>query len=136
MQEKISIHNSAGEIARTPELIRNLQISQLTFETGGHSLPYCQRITCGDSPGKPVLAVFLHGVGSVGHDNFLQIRIPAVPLIRYCEKHGIKAVLLFPQCEQGYQWVDVPWNSESHVMPEVPSLFQSLAMEIEWSSAR
>ena len=128
MNGKISIHNSAAEMAETPELIRTLQIQQLAFEADGHTLPYCQRITCGNSPGEPVLAVFLHGIGSVGHDNFLQIRIPAAPMVRYCENRGIKAVLLFPQCEQGYQWVNVPWNSRSHVMPEVPSLFQSLAM--------
>lgn len=35
MNGKISIHNSAAEMAETPELIRTLQIQQLAFEADG-----------------------------------------------------------------------------------------------------
>ena len=126
----IFIHNSAGELAQKPELIRRLQFEQLLFRRGDQALPYCQKITCPDRPGAPALLIFLHGVGSVGHDNFLQIRIPGEPLTAYCESRGIKTVLLFPQCERGFQWVDVPWSTESHLMPETPSPYLSMAMEL------
>ena len=126
----ISIHNSAGELAQTPELIQRLRLEQLLFRRGDHALPFCQKVTCPGRPEAPALLMFLHGAGSVGHDNFLQVRIPAEPLIRYCESREIKAVLLFPQCERNFQWVNVPWNTESHLMPETPSLHLSMAMEL------
>lgn len=58
MNGKISIHNSAAEMAETPELIRTLQIQQLAFEADGHTLPYCQRITCGNSPRENLFLQF------------------------------------------------------------------------------
>ncbi len=127
---EISIHNSAKELAQSREAIAELKIDSCEFDGGERTLPYAQKITCPDNPGTPVMIMFLHGAGSVGDDNFLQLRVPARPLIEYCESRSIKAVILFPQCGKGFQWVDVPWNSESHLLPEKPSVYMKMALEL------
>ena len=83
---KISVHNSKRELEQTPELLERLEISQKTFVSGSCTLPYCEKIIGENLAEQPVLVMVLHGAGSVGHDNFLQIRIPAEPLIRFLEK--------------------------------------------------
>ncbi len=127
---EISIHNSAKELAQSPEAISRLNIGTFEFDGGNRTLPYAQKITCPEKSGAPVMIMFLHGAGSVGHDNFLQLRIPAKPLIEYCESRNIKAVILFPQCEKGFQWVDVPWNSEVHLLQENPSVYMKMALDL------
>ena len=92
----VSIHNSLREVAQTPELLQHFGICQKTFAFQDLQLPYCEKIIGEDLPGQPVLVVFLHGAGSVGHDNFLQMRIPAEPLIRFLEqqKIGIVSIMI------------------------------------------
>ena len=126
----ISIHNCQRELAQTPELLERLDIAQKQFQFHDTLLPYCEKIVNPDQPGSPVLVMVLHGAGSVGHDNFAQIRIPAEPLIRFLEQHGQKYLLLFPQCEKGFQWVDVPWSSTSHTLPEQPSKYMEAALAL------
>lgn len=131
MTEPISIHNSKSELEKTPELIRQLGLQQLIFKNAsGEAIPYCQYISGAEQPGRCSILIFLHGIGSVGDDNFLQVRIPAPPLVKYCNKYKIKAVLLFPQCPKGFKWVDVPWNAMEHAMPDEPSKHMRLAMEL------
>ena len=127
---KISIHNCKRELEQTPELLETLGIAQKQFQFKNIQLPYCEKIVNGDLPGEPVLVMVLHGAGSVGHDNFAQIRIPAEPLIRFLERTSRKYLLLFPQCEKGFQWVDVPWNSTSHTLPEQPSEYMAAALAL------
>ena len=126
----LSIHNCQRELAQTPELLERLDIAQKQFQFHDTLLPYCEKIVNPDQPGSPVLVMVLHGAGSVGHDNFAQIRIPAEPLIRFLEQNGQKYLLLFPQCEKGFQWVDVPWNSTSHTLPEQPSEYMAAALAL------
>lgn len=126
----ISVHNSQREIEQTPELLTLLGISQKSFSFQDRQLPYCEKIIGADLPEQPILLMILHGAGSVGHDNFLQMRIPSEPLIRFLEKQNRKYVLLFPQCEVDHKWVDVPWNSTSHTMPETPSKYMSAALAL------
>lgn len=127
----ISVHNSASELAQTPELIQQLGIRQLIFQNeSGAALPYCQYIHGAEKPGKYILVFYFHGAGSRGDDNFLQIRVGAPPLAAYCGRHGLKALILFPQCRENCQWVDVPWSSESHTLPAEPSFHMALAMKL------
>ena len=127
---KISVHNSKRELEQTPELLERLDISQKTFVSGNCTLPYCEKIIGANLPEKPMLIMVLHGAGSVGHDNFLQVRIPAEPLIRFLEKKNRKYVLIFPQCEVDHQWVDVPWSSTAHTLPEKPSKYMTAALAL------
>ena len=79
--------------------------------TGTVPLPYRQFVTNSDQPGGYALVLFLHGAGERGNDNEAQLRHGCRELLAYCEKNKIKAVLLFPQCPAGKQWVDEPWNA-------------------------
>lgn len=126
----ISIHNCQRELAQTPELLKTLGITQKQFRFKDLLLPYCEKTVNPDLPGNPVLVMVLHGAGSVGSDNFAQIRIPAEPLIRFLEQCSKKYLLLFPQCERGFQWVDVPWDSTSHQLPEQPSKYMAAALAL------
>ena len=128
--EPVSVHNSKRELEQTPELLERLEISQKTFVSGSCTLPYCEKIIGANLPEKPMLIMVLHGAGSVGHDNFLQVRIPAEPLIRFLEKKNRKYVLIFPQCEVDHQWVDVPWSSTAHTLPEKPSKYMTAALAL------
>lgn len=127
----ISVHNSQKELSVTPETIDALGARSLLFTgSGNHTLPYRQFV-CGENlPGSYSMLLFFHGAGSVGEDNFLQMRIPGPPFIRYCLEHNLKTVLLFPQCRANCKWVDVPWDSLNHEMPAIPSFHMKLAMEL------
>lgn len=130
MPDFISIHNSRKELAVSEERLRTLGFEQKIFHGGEGKLPYCQYVRGADRPGNPSLLMFLHGVGSVGTDNWKQMRIPGPPLIEYVRSHQEKAVLLFPQCAENFFWVNVPWSDLSHEMPEKPSKFMSLTLEL------
>jgi len=127
----ISVHNSQKELIVTPETIDSLGAQALVFTgSDNKTIPYRQFV-CGEKlPGKYSMLIFLHGVGSVGEDNFLQMRIPGPPIIRYCLAKKMKAVILFPQCRVNCKWVDVPWDSLNHEMPAAPSVHMKLAMEL------
>ncbi len=128
---EISIHNSLSELAVTPESMTAAGLLEFTYTAGGgDTLPYRQLAVNMDKPGPPALAVFLHGAGSVGNDNFLQIRIPGPPFLRFLKQSGIKAVVLFPQCRQEHRWVEVDWNQTAHDMPQQPSRHMAMALEL------
>ncbi len=129
MQE-ISVHNSAGELNCGEELAGRLGISQFVFSGPERLLPYAQKIVNPEADAETLMVVFLHGLGSVGNDNFKQLRIPAERLIRYFEKRDLRTVLLFPQCDTGFQWVDVPWSGTAHNMPEAPSVFMQMLLTL------
>lgn len=127
----ISIHNSENELAQKPELIQKLGIGQFIYQgKDGDTLPFCQYMHGADKPGKFILVCYFHGAGSRGNDNFLQIRIGAPPLASYCERHGLKALVIMPQCRENCKWVDVPWESESHTLPPEPSRHMKLALAL------
>ena len=115
----------------TPEMIAAAGYEALTF-TGrnGDMLPYRRLVCNADLPGKFSLMIFFHGAGSVGEDNFLQMRVPGPPFARYAKKHRLKTILLFPQCRKGFRWVEVPWGDLSHDLPEKPSRHMTLALEL------
>ena len=125
----LSVHNSASELAVTPERIDSLGYEKHTFTApDGFTLPYRRLTANADLPGPFSLMIFFHGAGSVGEDNFLQMRIPGPPFANYIRKHRLKTVLLFPQCRKGCKWVDVPWGDLSHDLPEKPSVHMTAAM--------
>lgn len=125
----LSVHNSLSEQTVTPEMIAGAGYEALTF-TGkdGDTLPYRRLVCNADLPGRFSLMIFFHGAGSVGEDNFLQMRIPGLPFARYVCRHRLKTVLLFPQCRKEFRWVEVPWGNLSHDLPEQPSRHMKLAL--------
>ena len=102
-----------------------------TKESAGNDpLPYREFVTNAELPGEYKLVLFLHGAGERGNDNAAQLTHGYRELRAYCEKNKIKAVLLFPQCPTGRQWVDEPWSALRHTMHESPSEPLSAAIEL------
>lgn len=126
MKSGISVHNSAQELEITPEIIEQYGFEALSFD----GMPYRQLVCNADRPGRFSLVMFLHGVGSVGVDNFAQLRGTGRPMADFCIARGEKAVLIFPQCPAGSQWVDVPWDALSHSMPELPSEYMNKVLRL------
>ena len=104
----------------TDSLVQRYKMTQSVFCDGDKKLNYCFRKT-GDwaSAGKAAVVLFLHGAGERGDDNERQLVHGAGELTGYCERNNVKALLLFPQCPEGKQWVDTPWGNESHTLPEI-----------------
>lgn len=98
--------------------------------SGTEPIPFRQFVTGADQPGEFALVLFLHGAGERGSDNEAQLRHGCSELLAYCEKNKIKAVLLFPQCPAGKQWVDEPWSALRHTMHAEPSESLAAAMKL------
>jgi len=127
---QVSDHNCQREVELTPEIIGRFGLIQKTLEHNGTTLPYCEKVVCPELPGKPVLVMFLHGKGSRGNDNFLQVRIPTEPLIRFFESRKRKAVLLFPQCAEDNRWTPATGRSASGRLPEEPIPFMAAVLAL------
>lgn len=131
----LSVHNSKSEMTVTPEMISEAGYEALTFTgSSGDTLPYRRLVCNAGLPGNFSLMIFFHGHGSVGENNFFQMRIPGLPFARYVRKNRLKTILLFPQCRPNCKWVDVPWSDLSHDLPEKPSRHMALAMELVQSA--
>lgn len=110
---------SAAELpAAAVALIKETGVKQEVF-TGrnGGKLNYCIKRTGRGNSEKIPVVLLLHGAGERGSDNVSQLVHGARELIRYCEKKNQDAILLFPQCPAGKQWVDTPWYLPEHKMP-------------------
>ena len=126
-----SVHNLQSVLTVTQASIDSLGYEELIFRSSdGTTLPYRRLIANPELPGRFSLMIFFHGAGSVGEDNFLQMRIPGLPFASYVKKHRLKTVLLFPQCRAGHKWVDVPWGDLAHDLPEKPSMHMRPAIEL------
>lgn len=103
---------------------------EIVKSAGTEPIPYRQFVTGTDQPGEFALVLFLHGAGERGNNNESQLVHGSRELLSYCESNRIKAVLLFPQCPEGKQWVDEPWDALKHTMHENPSEPLAAAMRL------
>jgi predicted peptidase len=105
----------------------------------GKKLKYCRRQMNAALPGATSVLLFLHGAGERGDNNYKQLYHGAAEVISWSEKNQEKVLLLFPQCPEGEQWVNTPWDALSHTMPaESVSLGLAMGMlesEIEKTGA-
>ncbi len=91
-------------------------LEALTFVDGETTLPYRLLKPAQMEQGKRYpLILFLHGAGEVGTDNKKQLGNSVGEIIKRASAKG-PFFLLAPQ-SRGW-WVGVPWNLDSHVMPE------------------
>ncbi len=110
---------AADEPAKKPSLAETYKMEKTTFtDKDGGSINYCRR-EIGDwkQPQKAAVLLFFHGAGERGADNEKQLVHGAREITAYCEKNNVKALLLFPQCPNGKQWVDTPWGNPEHKLP-------------------
>lgn len=106
-------------------------MEQLTFRQDGKSLGYCRRQfgDWSDPKKKAAVVLLFHGAGERGDNNWSQLVWGAKEITAYCEKTGIKALFLAPQCPAEKQWVDTPWDLTEHTMPaESESMKLAMAM--------
>ncbi len=69
---------------------------------------------------KYPLALFLHGAGERGDDNSTQLR-QVVPMFFKDENSPFyDAIVLCPQCQGGFQWVNTPWERGSYSLDSTP----------------
>jgi polygalacturonase/predicted esterase len=79
---------------------------------------------------KYPLVLFLHGAGERGRDNTLQLKYGVDDILAFSKKNNHPIYMLAPQCPSSQQWVNVPWNEDSHTMPENPSTPMRLTLEL------
>jgi len=51
-------------------------------------------------------------------------------ILAYSKKSAAPVVIIAPQSPKNNQWVNVPWDTDSHVMPEKPALLMKLTMDL------
>ena len=83
-----------------------------------------------DSGRRYPLVLFLHGAGERGDDNAVQLQWGVWPVVSYMKEKGIDGYLIAPQCPNGKQWVDTPWDLLAHKMPDSPSAAMALVVEL------
>ncbi len=94
----------------------------------GTELLYRQGVYHDELPGAFSLLIFFHGAGERGNDNEAQLRWCVKEYAEYVETHGLKCVILAPQCPAEKKWVNVPWEELKHDIPEQPSPYIAAAM--------
>ena len=95
-----------------PEL---MQACTYTYTNGTKTIALPYRIyypsACeNDAEACPVV-LYYHGAGEVGTNNVWQVRGNAL-LERLVDLDN--AILIAPQCREGYQWVNTPWSEGSY----------------------
>jgi predicted peptidase len=95
----------------------------------GKTLPYRLLKPAATEPGKTYpLVLFLHGAGERGTDNAKQLvwfwnaNKPSV--LTRKEFADARAFAVIPQCPDGQQWVNVPWEKGSYQSPQISEPLQ------------
>lgn len=83
-----------------------------------------------DSSNKVPLVIFLHGAGERGNDNKMQLVNGAKNFATDSIRRKYPCFMLVPQCAKVYRWVETDWKLPSHVMPEKPSVYLSLTIQL------
>ena len=93
------------------------------FKMGGATLPYRLLRPAKVEEGKRYpLVVFLHGAGERGTDNEKQLVHGSTLFTKPANREKFPCFVVFPQCPDGKQWVQVPWGDKTpHKMPAEPS---------------
>ncbi len=97
----------------------------------GNSIPYRIHMPVNmDTNKKYPLVIFFHGSGERGMDNAKQLIHGVRDILTYSIESNEPAIIIAPQSPQNKQWVNVPWDTDSHVMSEDPSQPMKLAMAL------
>ncbi len=97
----------------------------------GGALPYRLYLPpeAGSGGRRLPLMLCLHGAGSRGTDNQAQMNIGFLSYLRHCQAREA-AIIVAPQCPEDRRWVDTDWSAPSHAMPEQPTPFLRMALEL------
>lgn len=85
-----------------------------------------------DPQKKYPLVLFMHAAMEKGVDNKKQLKKGVGVFATEENRTKYPAFVVAPQCppKPKPQWVDVPWDTDSHVMPEEPSSSERLVLEL------
>ncbi len=104
-----------------PKNVSNLFRYEKYTGPDGFELPYRlfvpKNYDCGAT--YPLL-VILHGAGERGDDNEEQISCNFNPIWEDPKSPATKGLILAPQCAEGRQWVNVPFDHGNYSISEVP----------------
>ena len=78
---------------------------------------------------KYPLVLLFHGAGEWGNNNKAQLSHGARDILNYMRDKGIEGYFLAAQCPANKMWVDGPWESYAHRLPEKPSETMGLVIE-------
>lgn len=99
--------------------------------SSGESIPYRLMSPQNIEPGVTYpLVLFLHGAGERGTDNDRQLVHVAKELATPELRKRYPAFVIAPQCPEKKRWVEVPWEEDQHLQPEVPSDPMKLVIEL------
>lgn len=80
---------------------------------------------------KYPLLIFLHGAGERGGENKRQLKYLPEHLASDAMRKKFPCFVLAPQCQNGKQWVEVPWgDKKSTPMAEKPGSMMAAAMAV------
>lgn len=97
----------------------------------GKSIPYRIHIPENMDTNKTYpLIVFFHGAGQRGSDNDKQLAYGVRDILTYSKENNEPVIIIAPQSPQNQQWVNVPWDEDTHVMPKEPSQSMSLVIAL------
>jgi predicted peptidase len=99
--------------------------------SSGESIPYRLMSPQNIEPGGTYpLVLFLHGAGERGTDNDRQLVHVAKELATPELRKRYPVFVIAPQCPEKKRWVEVPWEEDQHLQPEVPSDPMKLVIEL------
>jgi len=106
--------------------------ARIYTNAAGQTMPYRLFVPNDYNPETeyPLLLVF-HGAGSRESDNLKHLRTWVAGWIDEAVQKKHPCIILMPQCPQGQQWVNTPWENGSYSYADVPiSEPMTLAKEI------
>lgn len=93
--------------------------------SNGSILPYRLYVPEGEGPFPLVL--YLHGAGERGTENQRQLG-PIFHIFDSPESPAYGAIVVAPQCPEGAQWVNTPWNEGNYTLSAVAQSAQNQAV--------
>lgn len=100
-------------------------------DDSGRFLPYRIHIPANnDSNMKLPLVLFFHGAGQRGVDNKSQLSLGVPDILKFTIHRQQPAIIVAPQVPLQQQWVDKPWTSDEHSMPEQASVSMQLTIDL------
>ena len=103
---------------------------QITYASGDDSLLYLKVAPAQIEAGqKYPLVIFLHGAGGRGSDNQGQLKDGGVQHLTAVQDR-YPHYLIAPQVPNGQVWVNTPWNLPEHTMPEDPTPWMRMTLEL------
>ena len=76
------------------------------------------------------LVIAFHGAGERGDDNRQQVGNGLQMFVLQKNLNNFPCYVIVPQCPLGKRWVEVDWNLDAHRMPDTPSTYMRLSMEL------